>query len=284
MGRMVRGTSAKVRAVVGAAHIGPSIVVTTVTVVLALLSGLEPLRVVAVALMMAFNQLSIGWSNDAIDAHRDTDAHRIDKPLVRGDISSRIVLSLAISAAALSVLISLTLGPTLAMVHLIALAGGWAYNLGLKRTIAATACYIVSFGLIPVIVTSAREDATLAPWWAIAMGSLLGLAAHFTNVLPDLDADRRHGIRSLPHLLGARLAGSIALTALAAAGALGVLAPLEISLLAIVGASATAALLITGAVILVRAPQSRALFRVIMLSALAAVVTLAGSAGSFVVT
>lgn len=284
MGRMVRGPSATVRAVVQAAHIGPSIVVTAVTVVLAALSGLEPWRVGAVGLMMAFNQLSIGWSNDAIDAERDIDARRDDKPLARGDITPRTVLTLALGAALLAVLISLTLGPALAIAHGVALAGGWAYNLGLKRTIAATACYLVSFGLIPVIVTTAREDPALAPWWAIAMGSLLGLAAHFTNVLPDLDADRRHGIRSLPHLLGARPAGAVALTASAAAGALGVLAPVEISLLATVGASATAALLVTGAVVLVRAPRSRALFRIIMLSALAAVVTLAGAAGSFVVT
>lgn len=284
MGRMVRSARVMVRALVQAAHIGPSIVVTAVTVVLAAVSGLEPWRVGVVALMMALNQLSIGWSNDAIDAERDIEARRDDKPLARGDITARTALTLALSAALLAVLTSLVLGPAVAIVHLIALAGGWAYNLGLKRTIVATACYLVSFGLIPVIVTTAREDPALAPWWAIAMGSLLGLAAHFTNVLPDLDADRRHGIRSLPHLMDARPAGAIALTASAAAGALGVLAPDEISVLAIVGATATAVLLIVGLIVLVRAPRSRALFRIIMLSALAAVVTLAGAAGSFVVT
>jgi hypothetical protein len=41
-------------------------------------------------------------------------------------------------------------------------------------------------------------------------------------------------------------------------------------------------LLIAGIVVIVREPASRALFRIIMLAALAAVVTLAGAAGSIV--
>lgn len=268
--------------ILGAAHIGPSVVVTLVTVALGAISGLEPPRVAAIGVMMLANQLSIGWSNDAIDAQRDREAGRVDKPIVRGDVRARTIMTLAVIAAMLSVLISLSLGPTLVVAHALALASGWAYNAGLKRTIAATACYLVAFGLIPLIVTLAREEPGPAAWWAIVMGALLGLAAHFANVLPDLDDDRRHGIRSLPHRLGARPAGVAALLALALAGVLGVLGPEVISPVSVIGASVTVVLLIAGVVVIVRAPQSRALFRIIMLAALAAVVTLAGAAGSIV--
>lgn len=269
-------------AVFGAAHLGPTLVVTLVTVTLAAVSGLEPERIVLVGIMMLANQLSIGWSNDAIDARRDLEAARHDKPVVRGDVSARTLLVLAITAAATAVAVSLLLGPALAAAHAVALGSGWAYNLGLKRTLAATGCYVVSFGLIPLLVTLAREQPSMAAWWAIAMGALLGLAAHFANVLPDLDEDRRHGIRSLPHRLGARPAGVAALSALALAGLLGALGPAQLTPLSLLGATATVALLVAGVIVVVRAPHSRALFRIIMAAAVAAVVTLAGVAGSFV--
>jgi len=270
-------------AIIGAAHIGPSIVVTLVTIALGAVSGLEPTRLAVLGAMMLLNQLSIGWSNDAIDAQRDLEASRTDKPVGRGEVSARTIMTLSVVAAVLAVLTSLLLGPVLAAVHLVALASGWAYNAGLKRTVFATACYLVGFGLIPLMVTLAREDARPAAWWAIAMGCALGLAAHFANVLPDLDADRRHGIRSLPHRLGARTSSVVALTALAIAGVLGVLGPGAISAVSLVGASVTVLLLVAGIVVTVRSPQSRALFRIIMLAALAAVITLAGAAASLVV-
>jgi 4-hydroxybenzoate polyprenyltransferase len=185
-------------------------------------------------------------------------------------------------SASLSIALSLLLGPAFAIAHLVGLAAGWAYNLGLKRTLAATACYLVFFGSIPLLVTLAREDARPAVWWAMIMGGMLGLAAHFANVLPDLEDDKRHGISSLPHRLGARPAGLAALLALAVVGVLGVLGPAEVTPVTVIGGCATLVLLVAGAIVIFRAPASRALFRIIMLAALAAVVTLAGAAGSIV--
>lgn len=278
MGTMAR----RLQAIFGAAHAGPTALVTLVTVLLAIVSGLEPYRVVVLGAMMAANQLSIGWSNDAIDAARDADAARADKPVVRGEVSARALMALAVGTALVAIALSLLLGAVLALIHLVALASGWAYNAGLKRTVLATLCYIVGFGLIPLLVTLAREDPRPAAWWAVAMAGMLGLAAHFANVLPDLDADRRHGIQSLPHRLGARLAGAFALLALALAGLLGVLGPGSATPVTVIGAGATVVLFIAGIVVIVRAPASRALFRIIMLAALAAVVTLSGAAGALV--
>jgi len=273
----------RVRDIIGAAHIGPSLLVAVVSALLAVISGLDPVRVALVGVVMLLNQLSIGWSNDAIDSARDRDAHRTDKPVVRGDVSARTIMVLGVSAAVAAVLLSFALGPLFALVHVIALGSGWAYNAGLKRTVFATACYIVGFGSIPLLVALAGEQPAPAAWWAMAMAGLLGLAGHFANVLPDLDDDRRHGLRAIPHLVGARLSGVIALVALALAGVLGVVGPAAVTPVALGGAAFTAILVVMGIVVVVRDPTSRALFRIIMGASFAALVTLAGAAESLVV-
>jgi len=272
----------RLRAVLGAAHLGPSVLVALVSVALGVVSGLEGWRVAVLGGVILFNQLSVGWSNDAIDSGRDAEDARADKPIARGDVSARGILNLAVVTAIVSIALSLLLGRAFAIAHLVGLAAGWAYNLGLKRTLASTACYLVFFGSIPLLVTLAREEPRPAVWWAITMGGMLGLAAHFANVLPDLEDDKRHGINSLPHRMGVRPAGLVALLALAVVGVLGVLGPAQLTPVTVIGGCATLVLLIAGIVVIVRAPASRALFRIIMLAALAAVVTLAGAAGSIV--
>jgi 4-hydroxybenzoate polyprenyltransferase len=267
----------RVRALLGASHPGPSIVVTAVSVALGVVSGLAPERVAVLGAMILANQFSVGWSNDALDAERDRDAARTDKPAVRGEVGTRLLLTCAAASAVGSIALSLLLGWAAALAHLVFLLAGWAYNAGLKRTYLATACYVVGFAMLPLIATLAREEPRPAAWWAIGIGGMLGLAAHLANVLPDLLADRRHGIRSLPHMLGARASGTLALLALAAAAALGALGPPSLTPLSIVGLVASASLLVAGLVIVTRDASSRALFRVIMASALTAVVTLAGA-------
>lgn len=267
----------RLRALAAAAHGGPTFVVTLVTLALGLASGLELGRAALVAGMILLQQLSIGWSNDVLDAARDTADDRADKPIARGDLDARLVLGLAVGAALAAIALSLLLGPGAAIAHAVFLLAGWAYNAGLKRGALATACYAVGFGALPLIVTLAAPEPRGAQWWAIAMGALLGVAAHFANVLPDLEDDARHGIRAIPHRVGARASGLAALASLALAAALGVIGPGVLSPLSVVGAAAGLALLVLGAVVVARAPRSRALFRIIMGAALAAVVSLAGA-------
>ncbi|NHF63651.1 UbiA family prenyltransferase [Microcella pacifica] len=267
----------RARALLGSAHPGPSIVVTVVAGALGVVSGLPLERVALLGAVILANQLSVAWSNDSLDAERDRDAARADKPTVRGDISPRALLVWAVASAVVSIALSLLLGLAAAAAHLVFLASGWAYNAGLKRTFWATACYVVGFASLPLIVTLAREAPQPAAWWAIGIGGMLGLAAHVANVLPDLADDARHGIRSLPHALGARGSGVVALLALAIAAALGALGPPTLSPLGIAGLAASAVLLVAGLVVVARLPGSRALFRIIMASALTAVATLAGA-------
>jgi 4-hydroxybenzoate polyprenyltransferase len=84
------------------------------------------------------------------------------------------------------------------------LAIGWAYNLGLKSNGFSVVTYIVGFGMLPVFVTLSKQQPEFPPAWIIVVSALLGVAAHFANVLPDLLEDKQSGVRGLPHILGQR--------------------------------------------------------------------------------
>jgi len=206
-----------VSALLRSTHPGPVVGVTLITVLLGVTVGLPPVSVVLLGVTMLANQLSIGLGNDWLDAHRDRAAGRQDKPVARGEISVRVVRGTAIGCAIASVAISAALGIPFLVAHALALAGGWAYNLGLKRTAFSALPYLVSFGLLPTLATLARPEAAFAAWWATLAAALLGLAAHVANVLPDLADDAATGVRGMPHRLGARLSTLLAGAALAGA-------------------------------------------------------------------
>ncbi len=88
-------------------------------------------------------------------------------------------------------------------------ACGWAYNLGLKATWLSFLPYAVAFGLLPAVATLALPGHPWPAGWAMLAGALLGVAAHFLNVLPDLDDDAATDIRGLPHRLGRRVSAVV---------------------------------------------------------------------------
>jgi 4-hydroxybenzoate polyprenyltransferase len=268
------------RTLIASAHPGPTIVVTAVSMGLAISVGARPVTVALITATILANQLSIGWSNDAIDAHRDRDAGRSDKPVARGEIGERSLLGAAVAAALIAVALSAALGAGAAIAHALLLGSGWAYNLGVKRTLAATACYAVGFGALPSIITLAVDTPAPAALWATLAGALLGVAAHFTNVVPDAADDIRHDMRALPHRLSPRVSVAIALGALLSASALGYLGALSagpIGALSIAGSILAVTCVIAGTVLLVRRPTSRALFRIVMAAAISAVLMLLGA-------
>ncbi|HWH97776.1 MAG TPA: UbiA family prenyltransferase [Pseudolysinimonas sp.] len=212
-------------ALLQSSHPGPSAVVTVITVLLGVAVGLGPFRIVLLGLTMALTQLSVGLSNDWLDAARDRDAGRKDKPIARGEIAVAAVRIAALTSAVLAVLVSLTLGIPFALAHLVALGGGWAYNAWFKHGPLSPLPYVVSFGLLPTLATLALPGPSLAAWWAVLAGGLLGIAAHVANVLPDLADDAATGVRGLPHRLGrvgSTLLGGLALTGAAVALSLGI--------------------------------------------------------------
>ena len=195
-----------------ATHPEPAAAVTAVAGGLALAAGHGLGSAGLVTATVAASQLAVGWTNDAVDADRDTAAGRTGKPIVAGRVSRRAVAVAAASAAVTTAVLALSFPAPAAAVALIGLAGGLLYDWPLKLTVVSVLPYAVSFAALPAFVVLALPAPV--PVWLPVAGGLLGAGAHFANTLPDFAADAATGVRGLPHRLGPR--GS----ALAAAGLL----------------------------------------------------------------
>jgi len=203
-----------VRALALSCHPVPSLAVTALAAGLAAIAGLPPGLWILLTAAVFTGQLSIGWSNDFLDAERDRLVDRSDKPVAAGALTARAAGLAAGIAAALTVVLSAALGWPGGAVTLVTVLCGWLYNLGLKATAASWVPYAVAFGLLPAIATLSATPSRWPAAWAMTAGALLGVAAHLANVLPDLSQDASTGVRGLPHRLGAKG------TALTAAGLL----------------------------------------------------------------
>jgi 4-hydroxybenzoate polyprenyltransferase len=182
-------------------------------------------RVVAVVGVAALaGQLTVGWSNDLVDRDRDRLSARRDKPLVTGDVGVAAVRTAIGAAAVVCAVASVSLGARPGALHLALVAMGWAYNLGLKRTVLSWVPYAVCFAGLPVVVSLASRDEP-GPWWIVVAGALLGVGAHLVNAVPDLEDDRRAGVVGLPHRLGAARSVDVATALLLAGTVVTVVAP-----------------------------------------------------------
>jgi len=159
---------------------------------------------VLVAPAMLAGQLSVGWSNDACDARRDAAAGRTDKPVATGAISVRAVWIAAFVALAAAAAMSLAISVRTALILAVIIGAAWAYNLGLKSTAWSGVLYVAGFGPIPAYAASTLPGQPAPSWTVTAAAALIGLGAHFANVLPDLAADQATGVRGLPQQVAAR--------------------------------------------------------------------------------
>jgi len=258
-----------VGALVRATHPQPTLAVTAGAAALALATGRDGRGVAVVAVTVLASQLAVGWHNDWLDAERDAAAHRPDKPLVRGEVSRRLVGWAAAVAAVATVPLALLSGFPAGLVAAVGLGSALAYNWPLKFTVVSPLPYIVSFGALPAFVVLGRPDAGSPPWWLVAAGATLGAGAHFANVLPDLDDDLRQGVRGLPQRLGRSASTAVAAVLVIAVSALLTFGPAGPPPVAgIVALGAAAAILAASGYWQWRRPQSRVAFRAVLLVAL----------------
>ncbi len=206
-----------------AAHFVPAVAVTAFGTALGAVAGLSAGRVVLLAAALLAGQLSIGWLNDLLDAGRDSTADRLEKPLAAGLLAPAVVRRGVVVAAAGCVVLSLTLGLWPGLLHLLAVAWAWAYNLWLKFTAVSWLPYLVSFALLPAVAATAAGRAP-DPAIVVAAG-VLGVAAHFANTVADARADRLTGVRGLPQRLGPARSRVVAASGVVLACAVLLLAP-----------------------------------------------------------
>jgi 4-hydroxybenzoate polyprenyltransferase len=276
--RRMRVTArSRVPAFLSAAHASPTLAVTTIAALLAAAVGHGAARVSLISAAVLAGQLSIGWSNDWLDAERDVAIGRMDKPVASGRVAASQLGWAAGAAAVACLFLSLAVGLHAGSIHLVAVAAGWAYNCGLKATVASFLPYVIAFGLLPVFIIAALPGSPASPTWLPAAGALIGAGAHFADVLPDVEGDLATGVRGLGQRLGkTRCAGLAALLLVAAIGVL-VFGPS--------GQASSMGLTVLGATTigagigfrLGRRAGSRAFFGAIVVIAIAAVLLLAVS-------
>lgn len=264
----------RVRDLALSSHPGPTAAVTVLSGLLAASLGYPVARVLVIALAILLGQLSIGFSNDWIDASRDRASGRSDKPVAQGLVTVAMVRRAAVSTAVVALAVSVALGPRAAVAHAILIASGWAYNAGLKRTPLSVLPFVVSFGILPAVVTLAGQEGVPPAAWAVAVGAVFGVSIHFTNVLPDLADDEATDVRGLPHRLGARMSGLVAFGALVVAAILTLVGPLVahpgagVSAAAVIGLVVSVAIAVWGARLVVTREPGRLLFRLVILASL----------------
>ena len=186
-----------------AAHFGPTMLITTISFLLAARLWWEgPAYVIAFTVFLG--QLLIGWSNDVYDYQDDLKHNRVNKPLVSGQLkieklrrATFILLPFAVIANLLG-----PLGLKGGAVYLLGVGCGIAYNFYFKFRITSALAYFIALAALPASIFYAVDRNP--PLWVLATSSLLGVAFHFANVLKDLSADRDSNIGGLPQRLGRR--------------------------------------------------------------------------------
>ena len=103
------------------------------------------------------------------------------------------------------------------LVYMLGIACGVAYNFYFKFSILSPLPYAIAFAALPSCVAISKD--INPPVWMWLGGALLGMAAHFINVIKDMEQDQKSGIQGLPQRLGTNKS-IVAATGLIASGLL----------------------------------------------------------------
>jgi 4-hydroxybenzoate polyprenyltransferase len=189
------------KALLVAAHFQPTIFVTAVSFLLARELWWEgPAYIIAVGVF--FGQLVVGFTNDLNDFADDSKHNRVEKPLVAGSLTETVLRKAIWISLAFAIVLNLfgPLGIKGGLIYLFGIGCGVTYNFYLKSTPLSPLPYFLAFAALPASVVVATDRTP--PLWLLGAGALLGVAAHFANVIKDLKEDVESGIRGLPQIIG----------------------------------------------------------------------------------
>ena len=88
------------------------------------------------------------------------------------------------------------------LVYMLGIACGVAYNFYFKFSALSPLPYAIAFAALPSSVALSKD--VTPPVWMWLGGALFGMAAHFINVVKDMEQDQKSGIQGLPQRLGTR--------------------------------------------------------------------------------
>ena len=191
----------KLKGLLKAAHFGPTLIVTAISFAFATYYWWEgPAYVIAFGVFTG--QLIVGWSNDLYDFDDDLKHQRTKKPLVSGLITKQYLQKWLRFMLPFSFIANLLgpLGIKGGLVYMLGIACGVAYNFYFKFNLLSPLPYAIAFAALPSSVAISKE--INPPLWMLLGGALFGMAAHFINVIKDMDQDQASGIKGLPQQLG----------------------------------------------------------------------------------
>ncbi len=199
----------KVRDLLKASHFIPSLIVSSIAFAFGIHYWWEgPAYVIAFTVFTG--QLVVGWSNDLYDFADDQKHQRLNKPLVSGVITEKYLRSWLIFMVPFSLVVNI-LGPSGfkgGLLYWLGIGCGVAYNFYFKFTFLSPLPFAVAFAILPSCIAISKD--VTPPLWMWLGGALLGCAAHFVNVLKDLDQDRASEIKGLPQIVGKKASIAIA--------------------------------------------------------------------------
>jgi 4-hydroxybenzoate polyprenyltransferase len=193
-----------------ASHFGPTLIVTTIGFLFGTYYWWEgPAYVIAFGICCG--QLIVGWTNDLYDYQDDLRHNRTKKPLVAGLITPSYLRKWIYFMTPFAFFANLfgPLGIKGGLVYMLGIACGLAYNFYFKFTLLSPLPYAIAFAALPSSIAISKE--ITPPVWMWLGGALIGMAAHFINVIKDMDQDQHSGINGLPQRLGKKRSISAAL-------------------------------------------------------------------------
>jgi 4-hydroxybenzoate polyprenyltransferase len=199
----------KVRGLLKASHFIPSLIVSSIAFAFGVHYWWEgPAYVIAFTVFTG--QLVVGWSNDLYDFADDQKHQRLNKPLVSGVITEKYLRSWLIFMVPFSFVVNILgpLGFKGGLLYWLGIGCGVAYNFYFKFTFLSPLPFAVAFAILPSCIAISKD--VTPPLWMWLGGALLGSAAHFVNVLKDLDQDRASEIKGLPQIVGKKASITIA--------------------------------------------------------------------------
>jgi 4-hydroxybenzoate polyprenyltransferase len=194
---------AKIRGLLRASHFGPTVLVTTISWFFAAYYWWEgPAYVIAFGVFTG--QLVVGWSNDLYDFADDLKHNRQNKPLVANVISRSYLMKWLGFMVPFSFVANLLgpLGFKGGLVYMFGISMGVLYNFYFKYNVFSWLPYALAFAALPSCIVISKG--INPPIWMWLGGAILGTAAHFINVIKDIEQDRLSGIGGAPQRIGKR--------------------------------------------------------------------------------
>lgn len=191
----------QLRGLLKASHFGPTVLVTAISFGFATYYWWEgPAFVIAFGVFTG--QLVVGWSNDLYDYQDDLRHARINKPLVAKSITKESLQKWLRFMVPFSFLANLLgpLGIKGGLVYMFGVAWGVGYNFYFKFSPLSPLPFAIAFAALPSCIVISKD--ITPPLWMWLGGALLGMAAHFINVIKDMKEDQISQIGGLPQRLG----------------------------------------------------------------------------------